>query len=367
MGSAGVVGERRLVGRSEALPILAALLLGVHFELQAVGVYAGWRLPRYATRDNEKRAQRAAVRCALGARCARPQPPNLPVPFSRRDAGQADRTDRSSQGGPGVRMYSEAAVTGLTEASCAGTTEVDCIVVEVEITTGPDAGRSFVQEMPNFDTTPDFSIGQRVILSRVPANGTVESIAVTPCDFDPNAECTTVTLQLAETVGGSRTAEFELFPGQDAGLRDGQDVHVLFESDDTIVGVSPATVQSIYQYADSQRRPFLFGLILVFAIVVIAFARWRGAAALAGLAMSLVVVVAWLIPSLLEGNPPSWTALVAASAIAYLALYMSHGFTRTSTIALLGTVGALALTTLLSTLTVWLGSFTGFSSEESTR
>jgi len=125
-------------------------------------------------------------------------------------------------------------------------------------------------------------------------------------------------------------------------------------------------MQTTYQYADAQRRWFLIFLVALFAAAVIALGRWRGVAALAGLGLSLVVIIIWLIPSLLDGNPPAIVALIAASAVAFLALYVSHGFTRMSTVALIGTIGALTLTTLLSVLTVALGDFTGFTSEEST-
>jgi len=260
----------------------------------------------------------------------------------------------------------EATVSVISEATCVGSTDLPCATVEFLIRTGPDSGRIYIQEMPQVDTTPEFTVGQKVVLSRVPANGAVRSIEPGPCEFDPSVECSTVGLRLRSPVGGESSVDFTAFPGQDEGLRVGADVHVLFAEDDTVVGVSLASIQSTYQYADSQRRSFLFVLIAIFAAAVIAFARWRGVAALAGLGLSLIVVVVWLIPSLLDGNPPAWVALVGASAIAYLALYISHGFTRTSTVALLGTLGALSLTTLLSTITVQLGNFTGFTSEEST-
>jgi uncharacterized membrane protein len=80
----------------------------------------------------------------------------------------------------------------------------------------------------------------------------------------------------------------------------------------------------------------------------------------------LVVVLVWLLPALLDGRNAVLVAIVGASAIAYLALYMSHGFNVMTTVALFGTVAALALTALLSWLTVEAAQFTGFATEEST-
>ena len=259
----------------------------------------------------------------------------------------------------------EAVVVEQTTYACGGTAELECVSVSFEIAAGPDAGRTYRQEFPLIDTTPTFSVGQRVVLSRVAPNGRIVATGEAPCEFDANATCMSLTLRLVNDDDGA-PIELTLFPGQEEGLTEGLDVQILQDSDGTIVAVTPATVQSMYQYADSQRRTFLWALMFVFALAVILLGRWRGAAALTGLALSLIVVVVWLIPSLLDGHPPAGVAFIGAAAVAYVALYISHGFSRTSTIALLGTVGALALTTLLSVATVSLGSFTGFVSEEST-
>ena len=56
---------------------------------------------------------------------------------------------------------------------------------------------------------------------------------------------------------------------------------------------------------------------------------------------------------------------MGAAAIAYLALYLSHGFSRMTTVALLGTIAALALTAVLSAIVVGAAGFTGLVSEES--
>ena len=281
--------------------------------------------------------------------------------------GTAGQDASDQLGGLGIPSeLHEAVVIEQTLYACGGTAELECALVVFEIAAGPDTGRTYNQEFPLLDTTPTFTIGQRVVLSRVGPNARVTAIGDTACDFDPTVQCTNLTLRLVGGTNSGTTVEFVLFPGQEEGFTVGSDVSILFESDGSIVGVNATTIQSMYQYADSQRRTFLWVLLIAFAAAVILLGHWRGVAALTGLALSLIVVVVWLIPSLLDGNPPAWVALVGAAAVGYVALYVSHGFTRTSTIALLGTVGALALTTALSVLTVALGSFTGFVSEEST-
>jgi uncharacterized membrane protein len=119
-----------------------------------------------------------------------------------------------------------------------------------------------------------------------------------------------------------------------------------------------------YVYSDRQRRPALLLLVLVFAAAIIALGRWRGVAALIGLGASIAVILQFLLPSMLDGNSPQLVAIVGASAVAFLALYISNGFSPMTTVALLGTLSALALTVVLATLFSNLAHLTGQQSED---
>jgi uncharacterized membrane protein len=119
-----------------------------------------------------------------------------------------------------------------------------------------------------------------------------------------------------------------------------------------------------YQYADRERRPVLLFVTLAFALAVVALGRWRGLASLAGLAISVVVLTVFIIPSILSGRPATLVAVVGAAAIAYSALYLAHGLNPLTHVAVLGTLGALALTVALSALVTALAELSGFASEE---
>jgi uncharacterized membrane protein len=120
-----------------------------------------------------------------------------------------------------------------------------------------------------------------------------------------------------------------------------------------------------YSYFDRQRRPTLLWLLIAFSLAVIALARFRGVAALVGLAASLLVVLGFVVPSILDGRDPMLVAIVGASAIAYLALYAANGITRMTTVALLGTLSALVATVVLSWLAVGAAHFTGLTEDAS--
>jgi len=120
----------------------------------------------------------------------------------------------------------------------------------------------------------------------------------------------------------------------------------------------------VYSFADRNRKPMLIGLALLFATAVVILGRWRGAAALAGLIASMGVLLVFVLPAILDGRSPVLVAVVGASAIAFLALYMSHGTGPMTTVALLGTLASLGVTLLLAVVFTKLARFSGFVSDE---
>ena len=119
-----------------------------------------------------------------------------------------------------------------------------------------------------------------------------------------------------------------------------------------------------YFFADRDRRAPLVWLAVLFAVVVVALGRWRGGLALAGMAATLVVLIAFAAPSVLDGNDPVLVAVVAATVIAFASLYLTHGLNVHTTVALAGTLASLGLTLGLSRIFFGLADFTGVATEE---
>ncbi len=116
------------------------------------------------------------------------------------------------------------------------------------------------------------------------------------------------------------------------------------------------------QFERERGWPLLL-LAALFAVLVVVQGRLRGLAALAGLVASIGVIVVFVLPALIGGGPPVPVAVVAASLIAYLALYLAHGFSPLTTVALLGTLASLLLVTLLSWVFTELTVLSGLSEE----
>ncbi|MCA4133706.1 YibE/F family protein [Arthrobacter sp. M4] len=103
-----------------------------------------------------------------------------------------------------------------------------------------------------------------------------------------------------------------------------------------------------YIFLDFVRTVPIMLLAVVYAVVVIAVARWRGFRALLGLIGAYAVLVSFMLPGLVEGKPPLLVALTGSVAIMIGVLYFAHGFSARTSTALLGTIFGLGITALLA-------------------
>jgi uncharacterized membrane protein len=130
------------------------------------------------------------------------------------------------------------------------------------------------------------------------------------------------------------------------------------------VGYNADSLEDLrFYFVDFQRRTPMLLLAALFVVAVLALGRWQGVRALAGLVVTGVVIVGFLFPALLSGRNPTAAALVAAVVIALVALYLTHGVSERTTVALLGALGALALTALLASVFAAATRLTGYASE----
>ena len=115
---------------------------------------------------------------------------------------------------------------------------------------------------------------------------------------------------------------------------------------------------------DVRRLGALGWLALVFVGGVLMVGRWRGLRALVGLAISLWVVVGFMLPAILSGSSPPLVALVGGTTILLVTLYLSHGLNRMTTAAAVGTLGALVTTVVIALVAIDGTRITGFASED---
>jgi uncharacterized membrane protein len=183
---------------------------------------------------------------------------------------------------------------------------------------------------------------------------------VGPCEGtrpEDDVTCNKVTFELTAgpDAGATRTQDFPIGPTT-PDLDEGDRVVLSHQAD------APAPID--YSYADRQRRVVLISLAVVFAVAVVLLGRLRGLGALIGLALSLALIMRFVLPGVLAGHSPVVVAVVAASAIAYLVLYLANGLHPLTTVALLGTLLALGATVALSAAVTAIAEFSGYASED---
>ena len=181
---------------------------------------------------------------------------------------------------------------------------------------------------------------------------TVESVEHAPCSYAVELSCQTVVFTDGN---GTFTQEFPDDPGQPQ-FEIGDPVYLsLSVAEDGSTSIS---------YYDRNRGPILLAVGLLFAIAVVALGRLRGVAALVGLAISVAVLIWFIVPAIIAGRDAVLVALVGGGAIVLVSLYLAHGYTPLTHVAAVGAFAALALTTALSWVVVEFAHFTGLASEE---
>jgi uncharacterized membrane protein len=120
-----------------------------------------------------------------------------------------------------------------------------------------------------------------------------------------------------------------------------------------------------YSFFDYQRSGSLIWLVAMFVAAVLLLGRWRGLGALGGLIFSLLVIVVFTLPAVLDGANPVAVALVTASLIAFASLFLAHGFDLATAVALLSTFASLVVTALLAWLFVGAAHLTGLTDDSS--
>lgn len=190
-------------------------------------------------------------------------------------------------------------------------------------------------------------------LSSDPVGAVVRDDSVERCSYDATTLCRALTIEINE--GDTAGDVWESEQPTSSPLREGDDILV------TVAELSDGTMS--YSFYDYERSTPLVALMVLFVVCVLLLGRWRGLGAIGGLAASLFVLVSFMLPSLLDGNSPVAVALVSASAIAFIALYLAHGFNAATNVALMSTFASLLITGTLAWIFIRAAHFTGFTDD----
>jgi len=119
-----------------------------------------------------------------------------------------------------------------------------------------------------------------------------------------------------------------------------------------------------YFIVDKYRLPPVLWIIAIFFALAIFFGRARGLGALAGLAISVFVIVKLVLPKILEGGSPLASTFLGIAIILPVSIFLAHGFSKRTSVALLSGGISIALSAGLAILFVNLSKLSGLGSEE---
>ncbi len=119
-----------------------------------------------------------------------------------------------------------------------------------------------------------------------------------------------------------------------------------------------------YSVSSPYRLPQLGWLIGLFVLVVCLFGGMQGVRGLASLIGSFLFIFYLLLPGILAGYSPLLVTVVVSSFIIIVSSYITHGFTRSTSSAVIGMIVTVTITGILAYLSVHFTRLTGFGSEE---
>ncbi|KUL34064.1 hypothetical protein ADL22_31275 [Streptomyces sp. NRRL F-4489] len=161
-----------------------------------------------------------------------------------------------------------------------------------------------------------------------------------------NKPCEQATIKVTTGKNAGRTFTTVVTPDALRRYTTGQDV---------VVSYSPKAPKELqYAVSDVDRTVPMWVLAAIFAAAVVVIGRLRGVLALVALAVSFGLLTLFILPAILQGSDPLLVAVVGGSAIMLVALYLCHGLTARTSVAVLGTLASLLLIGLLgSVFTGW--------------
>ncbi|GAA2297577.1 membrane protein [Streptomyces caniferus] len=168
---------------------------------------------------------------------------------------------------------------------------------------------------------------------------------------DKGKPCQQATIKVTTGENAGRTFQAVVTPDALRHYTTGQDV---------VVAYSPKAPKDLqYSVSDVDRTLPMWVLAAIFAFAVVIVGRLRGVLALVALAASFVVLTLFILPAILQGSNPLVVAVVGGSAIMLIALYLCHGLTARTSVAVLGTLASLLLIGLFGSVFINWALLTG--------
>jgi uncharacterized membrane protein len=188
---------------------------------------------------------------------------------------------------------------------------------------------------------------------------TVSAVRDARCPGPTPQACRQLTARISDGPGRGKTAALDLGPSKLVSKYSPGD-HIRVQR---VVAPPGAHAVPSYQFAGLDRRGTIRWLVILFGLLVLLLARWRGLFALVGFGLSLLLVMKFVVPAILAGSPPLLVAVVGALAVMFVTVGLTYGISPQSGAAILGIGASLVFAGVAGTVAVHVAHLDGRSGD----
>jgi uncharacterized membrane protein len=128
------------------------------------------------------------------------------------------------------------------------------------------------------------------------------------------------------------------------------------------IGARPDGVLTVY-FADFVRVNYLLWLTAIFALAILLISRWKGLRSLISMALSLTIIIGYIIPHILAGEDPLRVSISGSVILLAVTLYLTYGWNLKTHAAVLSMIIVLLITGVLAGTFVVVTRLTGSGDE----
>jgi uncharacterized membrane protein len=208
------------------------------------------------------------------------------------------------------------------------------------------------------------SVRSHSIVGSKTIGGRVTHVTSARCSVSASQSCQVVTARVLSGSDKGTTTSFDFLPTPGASRLAAGDRVRLLRNPPAPQGAPPGQRISKYSFSDYDRRLPLMWLGIAFVTLLLATGRLHGLRALVGLGVSLLIVLKFVIPSILQAHSAVAVALTGALAVLLITIPLCYGLRAKAIAAWLGTTVSLVLAVSLAWLFTQLTHLSGASSDE---
>lgn len=136
--------------------------------------------------------------------------------------------------------------------------------------------------------------------------------------------------------------------------------------DKVIISVDKSLLgENVFYIIDSVRNGAIYLLIVIFCLLILLIAKWKGLRALISLLLTFLIIIKFILPGILNGYNPILISIGGGFLILLFIIYITEGINKKSHLAVLSIFISLSITGVLAIIFSDLMSLSGMS-EDST-